>query len=382
MGLYQGRNLKSSELGMPAMFKTTVTWSPYHYMTDSKKFKVGEYDVTAMHKHRIGATNTSGVTKNPVWDDRRKSEEALRLKMLLSGANLLPYENSKNSETWLSDIWNENSFVYPILQPIKKLKSKRDGSNALSLSSWKSSPGAIVIQVHNVLNALFDDCVGEVVIPLSGLVNDEGQLLDGRNVRGWTYLHDAGAEYDELEIIDDALTDESEMEDIIDLNDENFSHSGIASDFVDEEIADNLLAGDNICQENTEATGVANRSHDSATEGNLDHEDDQSRDMSSDGRAAIYISCSLILPHSTDQITDVEKEASIVVAQEMIQTASMSKENIGMIGSSINTINTVRGMGGNAQWLQNTLGDLLDLVESFRNLFTWAVSLVFVLYYV
>uniref|UniRef100_A0A7S2KQJ6 Uncharacterized protein n=2 Tax=Leptocylindrus danicus TaxID=163516 RepID=A0A7S2KQJ6_9STRA len=343
-------------------------------MTETKKSKVGEYDVTAMHKHTIGATNTSGVTTNPVWNDRMKSDEALRLKMLLSGANLLSQETSASGvATRLGNIWNENSFVYPVLQPIKKCKSSRDGSNALSLSPWKSSRGAIVIQVQNVLNALFDDCIGEVVIPLSSLVNDENRSLDGHIVRGWAYLQAVGANYDELEIIDDVSTDGSQMEDIIGVNYEEVSRGDISSDFLDNERTDNLPIGDDIDSEVGGATGNGSRSHDGATEDNFSHEEDrQSHDMSTDSRAAIYISCSLTLPRATDQVSDVEKEASIVVAQEMIQTASMSKENIGMIGSSINTINTVRGMGGNAQWLQNTLGNLLDFVESFRNLFTWA----------
>ena len=51
------------------------------------------------------------------------------------------------------------------------------------------------------------------------------------------------------------------------------------------------------------------------------------------GTPAINISCSFKLPKNGSSISMSERQASIVVAQEMIHASSISKESMGMIGS-------------------------------------------------
>jgi len=76
-----------------------------------------------------------------------------------------------------------------------------------------------------------------------------------------------------------------------------------------------------------------------------------------------------------EEVTDIDRETSIVVAKEMIRSASLSQDTrVGIIGTSISTFNTVRGVTGNVQYLQNQLGSILDMIEMLRNAFNFSVS--------
>ena len=63
-------------------------------------------------------------------------------------------------------------------------------------------------------------------------------------------------------------------------------------------------------------------------------------------------------------------ESFKVVCEEMSRTAAMAQGNrIGVIGSSLNTINTVRTLGGT---LQNQISYVVDMLERVRNAFNFS----------
>jgi hypothetical protein len=51
----------------------------------------------------------------------------------------------------------------------------------------------------------------------------------------------------------------------------------------------------------------------------------------------------------------------------MRSTTIAQEQGLGMIGSSISTLKTVRGLGANLQFIQNQLGSILDIIEAVRN---------------
>jgi hypothetical protein len=71
---------------------------------------------------------------------------------------------------------------------------------------------------------------------------------------------------------------------------------------------------------------------------------------------------------------DTEREASVVIQEEMARSAVASKETkLGLVGSSMGAINTVRGLSDNLLLVQNALGLILDAIGSFRNAFNFTV---------
>ena len=328
IAIQEGKNLASKELGIPGMFYATVSWDPSYFMSPSRKGRTGEFDATVLNIHDLGYTETANVSSNPIWNSLYHSDESLRLKSILSGAN-----------QWISNtdvsFVAENSFVYPILQPLKRKHHLDSDTTSIVLKPWHLSDGAVIIQIHNALNRLFDDCIGEAVVPFSYIVAQQNNQIEG-----WIMLD---AQNQKKKKHDFSLI----PKEVINENDDAMNHS-------QDETTDNIsLERPDLNEEEDKSIKATNA-------------------FAPSSRPAIFISCAIFLPNDQTYYSDTERESSIVVAQEMIQTASVSRENIGMIGSSINTINTVRGMSTNAQWLQNMLGSFLDNVESTRNLFTWA----------
>lgn len=73
-------------------------------------------------------------------------------------------------------------------------------------------------------------------------------------------------------------------------------------------------------------------------------------------------------------VTDIDRETSIVVAEHMIWSSNATKDSrAGFIGSSLETFNTVRGVTGQIQLLQNQLGIILDIIETIRNTVNFTV---------
>jgi hypothetical protein len=101
----------------------------------------------------------------------------------------------------------------------------------------------------------------------------------------------------------------------------------------------------------------------------------------------IFLQLKWCPPVNATEISDTEREESIVVGEEMVRAAIRnSKSRLGIIGSSVGALNTVRGIGGSVQTIQNTLGSVVDLLETVRNLFNFTdpqlSSLLFVALFV
>lgn len=74
------------------------------------------------------------------------------------------------------------------------------------------------------------------------------------------------------------------------------------------------------------------------------------------------------LDGGTSLVDDVESFK--IVCEEMSRTAAMAQGNrVGVIGSSLNTINTVRTLGGT---LQNQISYVVDILERIRNAFNFS----------
>jgi hypothetical protein len=80
-------------------------------------------------------------------------------------------------------------------------------------------------------------------------------------------------------------------------------------------------------------------------------------------------------------ILDAEKEASLVVQEELERAAVLYREQkSNLLENSVSAINSVRGLGSHLGWIQNVLGSILDVMEAIHNAFTFTVSDLFVCY--
>jgi len=316
----RGRNIRSRELGLPGSLNASVTWIPDRTLSQAEKDRLKQYD--SLTPFNIGTATNSGVTSNPIWRGIMLSDEALRLKQLIYGSKAgVGREKGTAGDSALSSsqsLDDSSCFVLPILQPVTLSFDDRDGQSApvlgLRLLPWESSSGAILVQVRfdNVFNKLL---VFEDVL---GEVEIQlTQLLDAKtNENG-----------------------EKELEGWFPLQ---------------------TLGGSESIDKPDVLTSLQGTSVDT-------YED----------KPEIFVRARLSLPQSLSSIADSDQEMSVVVAEEMIRSSTLSNNNkIGVIGSSINTINTVGGLFGNIQMIQNQMGRILDIIESVINALTWAVSIL------
>jgi hypothetical protein len=344
----QGRNIRSKELGLPGRYKASVTWRPNQIMTANEKEQ--REQIGALAPLFLGTTTTSSVTVNPVWQRIRENDEILKLKSLLYDTKAQISDENIHSQSQphphhfkdegSHDEYSENSlssdpfdekkaFTAPILQPVKVsrvfdgLGEENEGTSLrLRQLPWEECSGSVIVQVvsDNVLNKLliYEDIVGEVEIPFSQLMN--GLEIDAGEyeLKGWFSLTAKQAP--------------------------SPSHDpGKRITTVEREGSTSSL--DDVYQEEPE----------------------------------VYLCLRLILPEArVTTASDSEKELSAAVADEMIRAASLAKSNASsgsVIGNGLNTINTVGGLLGNIQMIQNQMGSILDKIESVLNIFTWAVSI-------
>lgn len=311
IGQLQGKHLRSNDLGLPGSFYATIMYDPLRYADEKTKSSIIKLDSSSGCIHQVGATISPGITSSPVWSQLHESPELMRLKYLLPNDRLFACKT-------------EASLAYPILQPITDGRSidemiDGDRNTGISLMPWEQSYGAIVIQVRfsDVLGSfhMFDNNLGEVVIPLAKLAGS------GQPVEGWFRLLDVGT------------TDTLPGEESYDIP--GNSQTGNES-FLDDIYDDGLRPPAAAAIEYPE----------------------------------LYLNAkftSKLFP-TFDKYGD--KESFKVVCEEMSRTASMAKENrIGVIGSSLSTINTIRTLGGT---LQNQLSYLVDMLERARNAFNFS----------
>jgi hypothetical protein len=303
VGDLQGKNLRSRELGLPGSFYASIMYDPLRYADDKSKSSQIKVDLSSGCIHQIGATISPGITSNPTWKLVQDSPELLRLKHLLPDDHL-----------WRKEKDIDASLSYPILQPVTS-RDRGDGTG-ISLLPWEQSYGAIVIQVRfsDVLGSfsLFDNVIGEVVIPLAKLAGS------GRAVEGWFRLLDVGTT--------DTVPGESSV-----TNTEDIDEFNEDADDGHEQLPSVAFPELHVKVKFSSKSGLT------------------------DGAS------------SSDDM-----ESFKVICEEISRTASLAQESsVGMIGSSLNTINTVRTLGGQ---LQNQLSYVVDMLERVRNAFNFSVS--------
>ena len=320
-------------LGIPGSLISTISWDPTKYLDDKLKKKIVDFDPTSKVLYHLGETENSAVTFNPQWKSVHDSDQLKRLKQLLPSTNFLSRSNSNDLDT---DEMNKklNSLEVPILQPIverrvdAEAKVEEDDSESdddpaakFDLVPWEESKGAVVVQIRfsDVLNKLpiFDQILGEVVLPFSSIVKN--------GVDGWFQVLPKGT----METIEEFPVEEPKAKE----------QKSLLTRLT---IPDEEIVPDN---------------------------DDKGHDKV----PCVYVKAQFL---PTDRVeSDISRETSIVVAEHMIHHANTSKDSkSGFIGTSLETFNTVRGVSGQVQYLQNQLGNILDWIEIIRNTFNFTVS--------
>mmetsp|Transcript_10228 Transcript_10228/g.18060 ORF Transcript_10228/g.18060 Transcript_10228/m.18060 type:complete len:519 (+) Transcript_10228:245-1801(+) len=259
--------------------------------------------------HEVGATVSSGITSNPIWTHVQESPELMRLKHVLPDDRL-----------WRHDKEVDASLSYPILQPITEdgglSHEEVDGSqrtDGVQLMPFESSFGAVVFQVRfsDVLGSfqMFDNVLGEVVIPLAKLAGS------GRAVEGWFRLLGVGTK----DTVPGESPDDTTVKSVAMSEDKDTKDDVIpAADFPKLYLRVKFSPNGILCNDTYQS----------------------------------------------------DMESSKVVCEELSRTASVAQDNsVGVIGSSLNTINTVRTLGGK---LQNQISFVVDMLERVRNAFNFS----------
>lgn len=326
----RGQNLTPQiGLGIPGSLVSTVTWDPTKFLDEKSRKKLADFEKGIYH---AGETESSSVTFNPEWKSMHGSDQLERLKQLLPSTNFLSRTNL--DDTSMSEKINIQSesretLELPILQPISELtrqagtksdsEIEEDSADGIELLPWEASKGAIVVQVRftDVLSKLqiFDQILGEVVIPFDKIVKEK--------VDGWFQVLPKGT----LETIEENPSEKPEKSD-----------------------------------KKSFLTRLTDPDNESVEE-----------DKIQDQLPLIYLKADFVPP--SDNVTDIDRETSIVVAEHMIWSTNETKDSSGFIGSSLKKFNTVRGVTGQVQYLQNQLGNILDKIEILRNAFNFTVRI-------
>jgi hypothetical protein len=185
-----------------------------------------------------------------------------------------------------------------------------------ALVPWSDSHGAVVVEVkfHDILNILPGSkyALGEVSIPFASLV-EAGEL------EGWFHILGVGAT----------------------------------------RVLPGLSAEDHVGLLTDGSKGQASPTN-QATEDSM----------------LLFLRIKWTPPNENTGRVETQREASVVVQEEMVRQAIMSRQQqqkLDLIGSSIGAINKFRGLSGNLLVVQNTLGSILDYIEAIRNGFNFSV---------
>jgi len=346
----EGRHIFTRELGIPGIPYATISYVSEYFSDRARSDKLP-------FRYDVGHTETLGVTSHPVWKQSFLSQETLHLWLILKNhdENSVPPRKSSLALT------------YPVLQQIK----------SSSTIPWENSTDAFIIQIHNGLSHFLDDVIGEVVFgvgALSGHIEFEGWIPLGTIVKDYdhakTYFENEGM-LESTRIADHT-------------NDESKIGGSCVRNINDLAIENDVSAKDKAVEEGTIEQPISIRylNANPGIENSLKNEDqaDEEIEMHQSSSAlglnanpTIYMRCSIELPdlksiHDNPSASD--REISMLLVQELshIEQLSVSTSGISNINSSIKRI---RGMGTNAQWIQNSLGGFLDTIEKMRNLFTF-----------
>jgi hypothetical protein len=343
IAVLRGRNLAPNHR-IPGSLVASIFWEPSKFADEYTKRTIKDIDPSSCGLHQIGETEGSGMTSSPEWLIAHPSNELERMKQLLPSKNFLSRTNS--SADLKIDILREikpldtSTLTFPILQSIsapsiipeadleEEEETEEDNTNLAGLPSeniqlvpWESSKGAIVIQVRfaDVLNKLpiFDQVLGEVVIPLARLAKDG-------SIEGWFKVLEKGTIRTEEDICDEETK--------------------------------------KVPCSNKDATDILNR----LVGGDSEQRVSDTTPEDASKHPSIFLQARLKVP-STSDTTDIDKETSRVIAEHLIRSTKAKEDSgLGFLGTSISTFNTVTGVRGNVQNIQNQLGSALDMIEILR----------------
>jgi len=104
---------------------------------------------------------------------------------------------------------------------------------------------------------------------------------------------------------------------------------------------------------------------------------DDSEKSANDGRSQVFVKASWVPPEDSSSLAvETVRESSHAIQEEMVRSALLSRqhaEKLGILGSSLGALNTVRGISANLLLVQNTLGSILDTCESCTHAFDFTV---------
>lgn len=321
ISVLRGRNIRSRDLGLLGSAGSRIYWDPLKYCENKKKREsLISIDSSMSASHEIAKTNFQ-YSANPVWDEIYESDETKRLQQLIPSSHGEFFANhpddTGDSMSSLPKAKSQTaaSCIFPVLQPIKVSK-RRHGSAHGSESEDQS-----VVDLDKwesassavVVEVRFQDVLNK--LPgfddvLGEVALPVAQIIKNGEIRGWFRVVDPDS------------------------------------------VSDSVVTDDTVPR----ITGV---------EATIQQEQ---------AHPEVYLEIKWIPPESRGDNIDSEREASVVIAEEMIRSASQAqKSGLDLMGSSIGAFNTVAGLSGHVHMIQNALGSTLDTVESIRNAFNFTV---------
>lgn len=113
----------------------------------------------------------------------------------------------------------------------------------------------------------------------------------------------------------------------------------------------------------------------------VDDAADESEKSANNDRPQLYVKATWVPPEEKSGAAAAEtvKEAAFAIQEELVRSALLSQqqsEKLGIVGSSLGALNSVRGISSNLQMVQNKLGSTLDLCESCIHAFDFTVRLI------
>lgn len=319
VAVHQGKNIRSRDLGLPGSAGSRIYWDPLRYCeNEKKKALLISVDSSLAATHEIGLSNFH-FSANPIWDKMNESEETKRLQQLLPnhgeffGAEPATSSHESHSTSKVVSQFEYADCVFPVLQPIRAAQRQQ-------------TIGEKVGGDHTIVELEpWDSIQGAVVI--------EVRFKDVLN---------------KLPGFDDVLGEVS------------FPLSKLIA-------AGEIRGWYQISEQGTTSTD--------ALMGIGDYQDSPSNKKSSPSenmRPQVYVDIKWISPEPNDDNVESEREAAVVIAEELIRSAARTQNTeINLMGSSIGAFSTVAGLSGNVRAIQNTLGSTLDVVESARNAFNF-----------
>ena len=315
VSLRRGKNLHTKDIGLPGSVGCHVIWDPTRYIkSEGARLQILSIDKALKSPHAIGDTNYM-YSSNPVWTHMVPSEETKKLHQLL------PSEGSFFSidpEYTLSNDQQTDSLPMSIRflvpQPMKATEIYED---FIKNDSCRKEDGFKHLQYEL---QPWSTSPGAIVVQVR--MSDMITKLRLGDILG------------EVSIPISKIAESGEIQGWFQVLDPGSTHV--------------VPVGG---QENG--------------------------DVECNDAPLVFLQFKWNCPTPSAFVTDTNREASIVVTEELIRAAAKAtRTKLDLVGSSIGAFNTVRGMTSNIATIQNTLGSILDIIEGGRNAFNFTVGYV------